>query len=155
MINSNIFSKKTLLLTVIFSAVVFAGCTPATDTDSDVLTTDQPDSTQAVQETISATDEDMMEEAEMVIEMSPFKFSETEITASPGDTITIKLVNVSGTHDFVIDELDVQSDQIDTGEETMVTIEVPQDAKSGTEYAYYCSVGNHRAQGMEGTLVIE
>jgi azurin len=53
---------------------------------------------------------------------------------------------------LVIDELDVDSGRTNAGEETSVTFTIPEDAEPGTEYAYYCSVGNHRAQGQEGVL---
>lgn len=86
------------------------------------------------------------------INMKNFEFSSAQITASPGDTVTVNLTNSGGTHDFVIDELNVQSAVINSGEETSVTFTVPSDATGS--YSYYCSIGNHRALGMEGTLVI-
>ncbi|HIA92179.1 TPA: hypothetical protein EYO12_03640 [Candidatus Saccharibacteria bacterium] len=87
------------------------------------------------------------------VDMSNFEFSTDLITASPGDTVTVNLINSGGTHDFVIDEFGVQSETINTGETTSVTFTVPADAEG--EYEYYCSIGNHREQGMVGTLVVQ
>lgn len=96
----------------------------------------------------------MEEEADFTIEMKNFEFSLDEIEAQPGQTLTVKLVNTQGTHNFLIDELEVESATIQTGDETTVTFTVPESAESGTQYPFYCAIGNHRALGMEGTLTI-
>ncbi len=77
------------------------------------------------------------------------KWSVSEITAKPGDTIQ---VNNTGflSHDFTVDELSID-DPLAGQAQTTVTI--PADAQPGT-YAFYCSVPGHREQGMEGTLTI-
>lgn len=87
------------------------------------------------------------------IDMFNFGFSIEQIKAAPGDTITVELTNSGGTHDFVIDELNVQSDTINTGGNAVVTFTIPPDA-AGKTFDYYCSIMNHRAQGMVGQLVI-
>ena len=92
---------------------------------------------------------------EVVIDTSNFKFSKTQLTAKAGETLTVKLTNSEGTHNFVIDELNVISKTIQTGQTDTVTIKIPEDATSGSEYAFYCSIGNHRAMGMEGVLTVE
>lgn len=89
------------------------------------------------------------------IEMSNFEYSVSEIRASAGDTLNIKLTNVEGMHDFDIDELGLDTEVIETGTESIVEFTIPADATPGTEYAYYCSVGNHRAQGMEGVIIVQ
>lgn len=112
---------------------------------------DGADETLVVGEDGEATEEEVVD---VVIDMSNFEFSIDEIEAEPGQTLTVELTNSQGTHNFYIDELDVQSETIQSGEETMVTIQIPEDAESGTEYAFYCAIGNHQAQGMEGTLTV-
>lgn len=87
------------------------------------------------------------------VDMKNFAFSTETISAAPGDTITVNLTTSSGSHDFVIDELGVASDTLGAGESDTVTFTIPEDA-AGETYAFYCSIGNHRAQGMEGQLVI-
>jgi plastocyanin len=78
-----------------------------------------------------------------------FFFTPSTIKAAPGDRVLIEFVSNSGTHDFVIDELNVDYD-IEEGGNYIFT--VPDEP--GT-YSYYCSIGSHRAMGMEGTLIIE
>ena len=85
--------------------------------------------------------------------MANFSFTPKLITAKAGDTLTIKLENSQGMHDFVIDELGVKSRLLKDGEEQLVEISIPVDAK-GKSYEFYCSVGNHRQMGMVGTLKV-
>ena len=55
-------------------------------------------------------------------------------------------------HDFVIDELNVKTPIVQTGETAVVEFVVPN--TPGT-FNYYCGVANHRQLGMEGTLTIQ
>lgn len=173
---------KKILLTAIISAVALVGCTqnqaptsdtaPAGDTQNtvgsetgDAMTEDdammeddamEEDGDAMMEDDAMMDDEAMMEgNTEYTIEMSNFEYSVESITASPGETLTINLVNVEGQHDFDIDELGVDTEVTSSGDENTVTVEIPADAEPGTEYAYYCSVGNHRALGMEGTITVQ
>lgn len=88
---------------------------------------------------------------EVTIEGSPFSFSLKEIRVKKGSTVRVTFTNVKGTHDWVIDEFNARTSQLAEGQSE--TIEFLAD-KVGS-FEYYCSVGNHRAQGMKGTLVVE
>jgi plastocyanin len=66
--------------------------------------------------------------------------------------VTIKLVNESDIPHAVEVEgngVEEESETI-TGSETELTV----DLEAG-EYTFYCPVGDHREQGMEGTLTVE
>jgi uncharacterized cupredoxin-like copper-binding protein len=93
----------------------------------------------AESQTVTAT------EGEMYIELSSEDFS--------AGSYTFEVVNEgSATHDFVVerDGEDVAgTDTIDPGGNTTLTV----DLEPG-EYVFYCSVGNHRAQGMEVTVTV-
>ena len=88
---------------------------------------------------------------EYAVELSNFKFSPTTIDVEAGEKVVFVLKNTGGTHDFVIDELNVQSRTLQTGQEERIEVEIPEDA-AGKDYEFYCSIGNHRAMGMKGTL---
>lgn len=88
---------------------------------------------------------------EFTVEGSPFKFVPNEMRVRKGDTVRVTFKNMKGTHDFVIDEFDVRTNQIGEGEEEEVEFVAD---KAGT-FEYYCSVVNHRAQGMVGKLIVE
>ena len=79
------------------------------------------------------------------------KFDKTELDGKAG-TVTINFDNPSSTpHAVEIEGNGVEeaSDTV-TSSKTSVTAEL----KAGT-YTFYCPVGNHRAEGMEGKLTIK
>jgi plastocyanin len=74
-----------------------------------------------------------------------------ELSTAAG-SVTITLVNESDTPHAVEVEgngVEEESETI-TGGETELTV----DLQAG-EYVYYCPVGSHRQNGMEGTLTVE
>lgn len=79
-----------------------------------------------------------------------FEFSPSNMTVKKGDTVRITFRNNEGFHDFVIDEFDVATTQIQGGAEEVVEF-VADEAGS---FEYYCSVGQHRQMGMKGTLIV-
>lgn len=81
---------------------------------------------------------------------SNFTFTPNTMTVKKGDTVRITFKNVSGFHDFVLEQFDVRTKQIAAGKEE--TIEFVAD-KTG-KFEYYCSVDSHRANGMKGTLTV-
>lgn len=87
---------------------------------------------------------------EFTIDAFNFGYSIPEIKIRKGQKVTIILTNSGGTHDLVIDELGVDSGKIVTGDS--VTFDFV--ANEAGEFEYYCSVGNHRAQGMVGKLIV-
>lgn len=90
-------------------------------------------------------------EGETMIMASNFKFEPAEIRAKVGETVKVRLANTQGTHNFTVDDLNVASETIQQGNDTLVEL-TPN--KAG-EFEYYCSVGNHQAQGMVGKLIVE
>ena len=80
-----------------------------------------------------------------------FSFAPSIITVKKGDKIRITLDNTGGFHDLKIDEFNVATKKIQTGQQD--AIEFTAD-KTGS-FEYYCSVGEHRQMGMKGTLIVE
>ncbi len=72
------------------------------------------------------------------------------LTVNKGDRVKITYQNTGGTHDFRIEGYNVGTKVIAAG--ASETFEFVAD-KSGT-FEYYCSVGEHRANGMKGTLTV-
>jgi nitrosocyanin len=95
-----------------------------------------------------------MEEGVVEVKVNGFEYGYTPetITVNEGDTVRIVFENTGKMiHNFIIDEFDVATKTIPAGETD--TVEFVADTV-GT-YSFYCSVGNHRALGMEGTLTVE
>ncbi len=82
---------------------------------------------------------------------SNYSYSPSTITVKRGETVKITVQNTNGTHDLVIDEYDVDTSLLNAGGQTTVTFIAD---RAGT-FEYYCSVGNHRAMGMRGNLIVE
>ena len=74
-----------------------------------------------------------------------------DITVKEGDKVKIEFSSSEGFHDFVIDELNARTEKISAGNFTFVEFVAD---KKGT-FEYYCSVGQHRANGMKGKFIVE
>ena len=79
-----------------------------------------------------------------------FKFAPSALTVKKGQTVTLTLNNTGGFHDLKIDEFGVATPKIQGPNSTSITFVAD---KAGS-FEYYCSVGNHRAMGMKGTLTV-
>lgn len=128
-------------LIIIAAVAGFMMMQPKTETKTQITPTSVPTVTQEAQ---------VPNKVKIEVEGSSFKFSPTNITVKKGEAVTIVFKNAGGIHDFVIDEFNVKTAQIQGGAMEEVTF-TPD--KAGT-FEFYCSVGNHRAMGMVGTLTV-
>ena len=80
-----------------------------------------------------------------------FYFDPNEIRVKAGDTVKIVFTSAEGMHDWRLDEFAAQTEITNVGETTEVTFV----ADTAGSYEFYCNVGNHRAMGMVGTLIVE
>lgn len=126
--------------------------TQATQTQTTQDDTVVEDETMTEDDSMSDESDSMMEEpAAIEVEGGAYYFKPEEIRVKKGEKVRIVFTNAGGTHDFVIDELNVKTKITQTGE----TVEVEFTPTEAGEYNYYCNVANHRALGMEGTLIVE
>lgn len=82
---------------------------------------------------------------------SNFAFAPNTLSVKKGDKVKITFVNSGGFHDLKIDELNVATKKIQGGAQEVVEFTAD---KIGS-FEYYCSIGEHRAMGMKGTLTVE
>jgi heme/copper-type cytochrome/quinol oxidase subunit 2 len=87
----------------------------------------------------------------IAVEAGSFYYKPAEIRVKKGETVTIEMNSVDMMHDFNIDELGVKIPITRSGSTNSVTFT----ADTVGTFEYYCSVGNHRAQGQVGTLIVE
>lgn len=118
----------------------------------------EPSSMADVTETEETKDEEesMIEEnasvREIEVEGSEYSFSPSTITVTEGEVIKLTFTNTGAMpHNFIIDELGVNSNIIANGQSDTVEFTAN---RSGT-FAFYCSVGNHRNLGMEGEIDVQ
>lgn len=157
--------KKLLAMSLLL--LVGAGCTSTATVDTTVDTTTD---TQAVDNVNTADGEGMIVDVTVgtdtnvvvavekdvaatafIVTGDNFAFAPSTMTVKKGDTVTVTFKNTEGFHDFVIDELSgATTSRIKGGEEETITFVAD---KAGV-FEYYCSVGEHRAMGMVGTLTV-
>ena len=96
--------------------------------------------------------EDVMVKADVVVEVGGknFSFLPNLITVKKGQTVQINFSSEQGFHDWVVDEFDAKTEQINAPGESSVTFV----ADEAGEFEFYCSVGQHRQLGMVGKLVV-
>jgi plastocyanin len=87
---------------------------------------------------------------EFTVRGSNFSFSPATMQVNRGDRVRITFQNQSGTHDLVVNGYNVRTQVLQTGQSETIEFVANQ---SGT-FEYYCSVGQHRAMGMKGTLTV-
>ncbi len=91
-----------------------------------------------------------------VVNGENFKFimngvNNPDIKVKQGDKVRIEFTSTSGFHDWKVDEFYAATKQVVDGDSTSVEFIAD---KKGT-FEYYCSVGQHRANGMKGKLIVE
>lgn len=84
------------------------------------------------------------------MEAGSFYYTPKEIRVKKGQTVRINLTAKDMMHDLNIDELSVKSAIVKAGESTVVEFT----ASEVGSFEYYCSVGQHRANGQVGTLIV-
>ena len=82
-------------------------------------------------------------------------YDPARIEVAAGSLVTIVFtnndINPLPSHDWVLEGVSgAATDTIGNGQTTEVTFEAPPPG----EYAFFCSVGDHRDQGMEGAFVV-
>ena len=73
------------------------------------------------------------------------------IKVNDGDKVRIEFSSSEGFHDWRVDEFNAFTEKVKEGEKSSVEFIAD---KKGT-FEYYCSVGKHRENGMNGKLIVE
>ena len=90
-------------------------------------------------------------QAAPAVVMVDIAFQPTEIVIPANTDVTIQLTNNGvAIHNFVVDELGINSGDFTSGQAGMVTVNAP-----AGSYQYYCSIPGHRDIGMVGTLTVQ
>lgn len=149
--NKTVVMAGVIALVVIAFSIYFMGNrTSNNQTQSPVVVTEVP--TAAPTETIEPSGSAMKGEVkEFTVVSKGLNFTPTEIKVKKGDKVKITYKNTLGTHSWTLDEFNAATKTISAGESETITFTAD---KAGT-FEFYCSVNNHRAMGMKGTLVVE
>ncbi len=161
---------KQLLVLLASGSLMLAACepstqtkTPNTDTQATAQTSNSTDSGKIAMDSMSTSKDAPTNDPTRVVRSDAdktvtvtmsggsFYFNPNVINAKKGDTVTINFSNDGGMHNFTIDEFNAHTKTVKTGETDSVSFVVD---KAGS-FEYYCSVGQHRAMGQKGMLVVE
>ena len=139
-----------VLALVIIGAVIFFF---ATQKSSAPTTNESQNQTETIQEEPAADNTQQETDANAVvvnISGKNFEFSQDTIELKKGQTVTVNFTSEDGFHDWVVDEFNAATSQVNTGESSSVTFV----ADKVGEFEYYCSVMQHRQMGMVGQLIV-
>ena len=104
-----------------------------------------------VQSEPTSVEGDESQVREITIEAEEYSFSTEGISVKKGEKVRLTLVNNGRmSHDFVVDDTDIATSLAGPGKSVSVEFTI----EEAGSYTFYCSVGNHRAMGMEGTLEV-
>ena len=104
-----------------------------------------------VQSEPTSVEGDESQVREITIEAEEYSFSTEGISVKKGEKVRLTLVNNGRmSHDFVVDDTDIAASLAGPGKSVSVEFTI----EEAGSYTFYCSVGNHRALGMEGTLEV-
>jgi heme/copper-type cytochrome/quinol oxidase subunit 2 len=93
----------------------------------------------------------LLETLTINIDAGSYYFTPNEIRAKKGQKIIVVLNSKDMMHNFTVDEFNVVGPVTNAGQTS--TVEFTPD-KTGT-FEFYCAVGDHRAKGQVGTLIVE
>jgi plastocyanin len=139
-----------LIFSFVLCVTLFAACTssrsqdtatPAPTQETFVNPTSVPEGDQGMHDSTMK---------EFSVDAQNYSFSPKMLEVNVGDKVVIHVTNKGGMHDFVIKDLGVDVDT-PSGKTTDVTFTAD---KAGT-FEFICSVGNHAAMGMKGTLTVK
>jgi len=140
---------KSLFLFLVLSLVLISGCINSQENTQDtvknpVITNDVPTNPQTSEvKTFKITT------GNLKFTMNGVQFPDLKVKL--GDKVRIEVTNEQGIHDFTLDEFNVATTQLKTGNSDFVEFTAD---KKGT-FEYYCSVGTHRQMGMKGKFIVE
>lgn len=109
------------------------------------------ESTEGSDQAMMEGDTAMSDVKEFTLEAGSYYYKPNIITVKKGDKVKVTINAVDKMHDFVVDEFNAKTDIVAAGKSASVEFTAD---KAGS-YEFYCSVANHRAQGMVGTLIVE
>lgn len=111
-----------------------------------------PAPTLVSQPSVTGQPAEQVQTREITVSGDEYKFSPKELSFTQGEKVKLTFKNTGKLpHNLTIDELNVATDTIPGGKSTSIEFTV----QSSGSFNSYCSVGNHRALGMEGSVEVK
>ena len=137
--------NKVILLGLIGAVLITSGCMDSTQ-EEPVDDMDMPEESGGSEVSADRT---------VTISGGPgIEYNTSEVNVEAGETVRFIYTHEGGRHDLVLEE----NGQRVAGTEVLTTEgatgSFTYTFEEGGNYQFYCSVGTHRAQGMEGNIVL-
>lgn len=87
---------------------------------------------------------------EIIVTSTSYAFVPNIVSFKSRERVVLVFKNIEGAHSIDIPALGIKTKILQAGEEARMDISVK---KPGT-YEFYCLVGNHKAQGMTGKIIV-
>ncbi len=143
-------NKNLLLGSGVFLAVVIAGVFLVNQKTTDKVIPTPQSTTSETSKVISETTSNSNVK-EIVITETEYSFGPSVIQLKKGDKVRLTFKNEGGLpHNFIVDDLNLKTGMTKSG--SSETLEFTADTVG--EFSYYCGIGNHRDEGMEGKLIV-
>jgi len=145
--------RDLIVIALIASIAVVAGCTDNTQPDQDLSDMDDQPTDDSQEDTSNTETSGTANESEIreTVEVGGnYYFENSTINVEQGETVRIVLENVGGLHDLRIPSQEVGTDRINGGQTDSFTVSFDETGS----YEFICSVGNHAARGMIGNIEV-
>jgi plastocyanin len=83
------------------------------------------------------------------VSMTEYEFDPSDLSVSEGDSIEVTN-DGELPHNLTVEGEDVATDDIDPGGSEELTVDL-----AAGDYDFICTIGDHAAQGMTGTMTVE
>lgn len=153
-----------LVIALMALTVIVSGCLDAVE-DEEPETPDEQDEPEVPDEDEQETTEDLNGEEttedeteevrEITIESEGTGYDTENVEVEQGETVEFTFVNNGGSHDLRLENAegeDTAGTNVISEEETETFTYTFEESE---DYEFFCSVGSHRAQGMEGTITVQ
>lgn len=145
-------SSRNLTFVIVIVVLLGVGYFLFTQTQKQPMTTPSTETALPAETPTATSGAQASEVREITVDGDEFKFTPASLSLMAGEKVRLTFNNKGKfPHNLTIDELGVATKTIKPGETDGIEFTV---SKTGN-FEMYCSVGNHRAQGMEGTVEIK
>lgn len=151
---------RILLVSLLLVSLSLAGCTSSAGGDGQDIDSDGTPGTPGDEGNQTDFPADAPTDSVSIAAVGTYpvnpSFDPLRFEVAAGTLLTVTFTNNDANflginHDLFISGVDAQTASIGRGASTEITFMV--DLEPG-EYEYWCTIGNHREQGMEGVMVV-
>lgn len=140
------------MIAMLALTMVASGCVGSLQDNTDT-NSEQPEEEPVDTENTSTETE--VDRTVRITGYSNISYNTDSVNVEEGETVRFVYENEGGFHDLVLERNGEDVASTDTLSSSGATDSFTHTFEEDGEYLFYCSVGSHRAQGMEGTVNLQ